>query len=169
MKTICAWCNKSMGSIIFDENSEGLLSHGICKECFGAMKGPKKSTLKEFLDSIETPVLVVGLDATINYANMQAREILQKEMPNIEGIWGGDVFECAYAKLREGCGNTSHCVGCTIRNTVMDTMQTGNSHLRSPAYLMQGTPEDNQEIKFLISTEKVSDVVLLRIDKVGDH
>jgi hypothetical protein len=48
-------------------------------------------------------------------------------------------------------------------------MQTGKSHLRSPAYLIQGTPDKNKEIKFLISTEKVGEVVLLRIDKIGAH
>lgn len=102
-------------------------------------------------------------------ANSQALGILQKEMPEIVGRKGGDVFECAFAKFPQGCGNTVHCDACTIRNTVMDTMLSGNSHLRTPAYLIRGLPEDNQEIKFLISTEKVADVVLLRIDKVGEH
>lgn len=120
MKIVCAWCQKDMGSKLSEENSEGLLSHGVCKECFGALIGPKKLPLKDFLDSIEIPVFVVGLDVTMHYANKHAREFLQKEMPSIEGFWGGDVFECAYAKLREGCGKTIHCVGCTIRNTVTD-------------------------------------------------
>ena len=92
---------------------------------------------------------------------------LQKELPHIEGFKGGDVFECAYAKLPEGCGETNHCDGCSIRKTVMDTFQTGKSHLKTPAYLFHGIPDNNDEIRFLISTEKVKDVVLLRIDEVG--
>lgn len=114
-------------------------------------------------------MLVVNSNARIACVNKQAQEVLQKKMPAMEGQTGGDVFECAYAKLPAGCGKTIHCDGCTIRNTVMDTFNTGNSHLHTPAYLIQGAPDENQEIKFLISTEKFSDMVLLRIDKIGRH
>jgi len=89
-------------------------------------------------------------------------------MPSIDGFRGGDVFECAYSKLPKGCGKTIHCVACTLRNTITDTFNTGNNHIRTPAYLTQGTFDDNQAIKILISTEKFADVVLLRIDKVGE-
>jgi hypothetical protein len=169
MDIMCAWCKKDMGSKPSQGVQEGIVSHGICKECASALLGPNKLPLKDFLDAIEIPVLVVGLDVTIHYANKQAREILHKEMPSIEGLWGGKVFECVHAKQPEGCGNTIHCVGCSIRTTITDTMKTGVSYFHTPAYLCQGTPEDNQEIKFLISTERISDIVLLRIDKVGEH
>ena len=79
------------------------------------------------------------------------------------------MFECAYATLPGGCGNTIHCDGCTIRNTVMDTFQTGKSHLKKPAYRIHGIPDKNQEIHYLISTVKVKDVVLLRIDKIESN
>jgi len=79
------------------------------------------------------------------------------------------VFECANAKLPEGCGNTIHCSGCTIRRNVMDTQETGRRHFRVPAYLNQGNPESYQQIRFLISTEKVEGIVLLRIEEVGNN
>jgi hypothetical protein len=72
-----------------------------------------------------------------------------------------------YSALPEGCGKTVHCSGCAIRNTVMDTFQSGKSHLAVEAPLVYGTPDNRHEISFLISTEKVKDVVLLRIDTVG--
>jgi hypothetical protein len=87
-------------------------------------------------------------------------------MKDFVGFRGGDVFECAYASLPGGCGETIHCEACTIRNTVMDTFKTGKSHLKTPAYLLQGIPDNYHEIQFEISTEKVKDVVLLRIDKI---
>jgi hypothetical protein len=123
----------------------------------------------DFLDGLDAPVLVVSSDVIVDYANKHTQDFLQKEMTYIEGFRGGDVFECAYAKLPEGCGKTIHCVACTIRNTITDTFKTGNSHLLTPAYLTQGKPDDTQEIKLLISTEKLADVVLLRIDTVGEH
>jgi hypothetical protein len=48
----------------------------------------------------------------------------------------------------------------------MDTFRSGKSHLRTPAYLNRGNPDDFEKIDFLISTEKVKGVVMLRIDKV---
>jgi hypothetical protein len=81
---------------------------------------------------------------------------------------GGDVFECAYARLPGGCGRTAHCSGCTIRQTVMDTVRTGQGHLRAPAYLNRATPDGVQRIPLTISTERVGDFVLLRIDAVED-
>ena len=169
MQRICAWCKKDLGTIYSDHHSDSVISHGICDECKDSFFGSTKLSLMEYLDSLGAPVLVIDADGNAQTANKQAREIIQKELPDIEGFKGGDVFECAYAKLVGGCGKTVHCDTCTIRNTVMDTMLTGKSHLRSPAYLNQGTTDKHKEIKFLISTEKVADVVLLRIDKVGEH
>jgi len=123
----------------------------------------------DYLDSLGVPILVVDSEGSIDCANKYARDILQKAPSEINGRKGGDVFECAYAKLPKGCGNTIHCDACTIRNTVMDTHVTGNPHIYTKAYLTQGTPDENQEIKFLISTQKVANIVLLRIDKAGSH
>lgn len=131
------------------------------------MLKPLSDTLMDFLDSMDAPVLVVDACGIVRSANKHARSILQKGLPDIEGFTGGVVFECAYADLPEGCGHTLHCNGCTIRNIVMDTMSSGMSHLNTPAYLIRGTSYSNTEIPFLISTEKVKDFVLLRIDKTG--
>ena len=48
----------------------------------------------------------------------------------------------------------------------METYASGKSFLRVPAMLSGNTPEDPVIIKLLISTEKVSDLVLLRIDEI---
>jgi hypothetical protein len=49
----------------------------------------------------------------------------------------------------------------------MDAYEPGKSLLRVPAYLNRKTSGDSQKLRFLISTEKVREVVLLRIDEVG--
>lgn len=110
-------------------------------------------------------MIVIDSDARVLTANKQAREALHKDQKSIHGFRGGEVFECAHAKLPGGCGNTVHCSGCTVRRTVMDTMETGRSHLHTPAYLHHGTPENFRRVDYFISTEKVGDAVLLRIDE----
>jgi len=167
MRKMCSWCTTDMGTVPSEFFSDADITYGICAECLNMHFGPRQIGFLEFIDSLEAAVVVVDGTGNVNSANKQARALLHKELPHIEGFKGGDVFECAFAKLPEGCGETIHCDACTIRNTVMDTFQTGRSHVKTPAYLLRGFPENNNEIRFLISTEKVNDIVLLRIDEVG--
>ena len=167
MKKICAWCNSELDAVHEKNQPKDIITHGICAFCQEKILGPNKVEWLEFLDSLDVPVVVLDATGAVETANMAAREILQKELPAIVGLAGGVVFDCMYSVLPEGCGKTVHCSGCTIRNTVMDTFQSGKSHLEVQAPLMYGTSGTNREISFLISTEKVKDVVLLRIDTVG--
>ena len=152
-----------------EPQAEEVITHGICLECADKIFSEMGIELTFFLDRLAAPVVLVDDTGSVKTANKQAIRLLQKELPDIVGHQGGDVFRCAYAKLPEGCGNTIHCSGCTIRKTVMDTMQSGKSHLNTPAYLNRGPSDDHMKIDLLISTEKVKDVVLLRIDKVSSN
>ena len=167
MRRVCAWCRKDMGQTRSEMHSEEVITHGICEACADRLFANLGKELVSFLDRLAAPVVVVDEKGSIRTANREALRLLQKERSDIEGYKGGDVFECIYAKLPEGCGQTVHCSGCTIRRTVMETWESGKSHLKRPAYLNRGTPEAYRKIHFLISTEKVGGVVLLRIDEVG--
>lgn len=167
MKKICAWCNRKLDAISEEDQPEDIITHGICSSCQEKILGPNKVEWLDFLDSLDVPVVVLDATGMVETANVAARELLQKDLPAIAGLEGGVVFDCMYSALPEGCGKTVHCSGCTIRNTVMDTFQSGKSHLAVEAPLTYGTSGASREISFLISTEKVKDVVLLRIDTVG--
>lgn len=54
-----------------------------------------------------------------------------------------------------------------IRTSVMETFKTGNSIKKAPAYLDQMQGQEIKKINYLISTEMVNDVVLLRVDEVN--
>jgi len=168
MRQVCAWCGKEMGDSSTDGESHKTITHGICDSCAYHLIAQAGMPLQEYLDGLNTPVLVVNGDGIVETANAHARAVLQKDLSQIVGQKGGDVFECTYARLPQGCGNTIHCAGCTIRRTVMHTHETGQSHTRVPAVLNWENEDERQRILFLISTEKVQDMVLLRIDRVGD-
>lgn len=158
-----------MGVHPSEDNSERMITHGMCEECINNVFAGSRIELGTFLDTFAAPVLVVDETACVITANKQARMLFHKDLPDIEHLEPGDVFECAYAKLPAGCGKTIHCDGCTIRNTIMDTLQSGKSHLKTPAYLHTGTPDDCTKIDLLISTERVKGVVMLRIEIVGSN
>ena len=166
MKRVCAWCRKELGRVDSQVGSENAITHGICGTCRDNMLFQMGVELGVFLDSLKLPIVVVDRGGTIVTGNDQARAMLQKALSEIEGYKGGEVFECAYARLPEGCGNTMHCSGCTIRRTVMETHGTGRSFLRVPATLNRNTLQDPEKVKLLISTERLADLVLLRIDKM---
>ena len=123
--------------------------------------------LREYLDHLEAPVLVVNGDGVVKTANKVAQDLLQKDLSEIEGYLGGKVFECVHSTEPGGCGETIHCSGCAIRRTVMETLNTGNNQLRVPASLDCKTHTGVCGIHYLISTEKLGEVVLLRVDEVN--
>lgn len=166
MRTICAWCRKKMFRVDSQPVSENLISHGICEDCQDNILFQMGVELQVFLDSLGVPIVVVNEEGIVVTGNDRARRLLRKGLTEIEGFRGGEIFECAYARLPEGCGNTKHCSGCTIRRTVMHTHATGKGYLRIPATLSRYNPEATEKITFLISTERFNDLVLLRIDKI---
>ena len=166
MKRICAWCKKELQGVDSQAVHENVITHSICETCKDNLLFQLGIELQVFLDSLDVPIVVVDGEGIIVTGNDQARTLLRKELPEIEGYKGGEVFECAYARLPEGCGNTIHCSGCTIRRTVMQTYETGRSFFRVPAVLNRDTPKEPDKTSLLISTERLADVVLLRIDKI---
>ena len=167
MKRVCAWCRRNMGAVHSGIQPESAITHGICEDCANNLFGDMGMKLTAFLDSLAAPVLLVDSTGSVKTANQQAQALLRKDLPDIEGHQPGDVFECVHAETPEGCGHTIHCGGCAIRRTVMDTFRSGKSHVNVPAFVNRGTSGDGWKVDLLISTEKVKDVVLLRIDEFG--
>jgi hypothetical protein len=168
MKVICAWCEKELENISEDEKtSKYEVSHGICLPCKQRFLANDEYSLDGFLNKLEAPVLVVNSEGEIALANNQALDLLGKDLDQVKGYRGGDVMECAHAALPDGCGNTRHCVACTIRNNVMDTLETAECKQRVPAYLNQQLNGGKRIVDYLISTEKIGEVVLLRIDHIS--
>lgn len=166
MKRICAWCNEELGSPLPDADHHEVITHGICEACVDTFFSGTGTTLHNFLDSLDVPVVIVNDDVAISAANSAALALLGKEATDVVGNRGGDVFECVFAALPQGCGKTIHCSGCMIRDTVLDTYRTGTSHLKCPATLNRRAGGQAEHIDLLISTEKLHDVVLLRIDRL---
>ncbi|MFH0960922.1 MAG: hypothetical protein V1897_19735 [Pseudomonadota bacterium] len=165
MKRICAWCKKSLGEVESNFDDEHAVSHGICPECALNLVSSSGLPLQEFLNDLGVPVLVTDAEIMIKTANRQAREILNKELSQIEGFACGNVINCEWARLPEGCGNTIGCGDCAVRQTVTETFKTGQTVLRRLVEINH--QPGSQKINLLISTELVGEVVLLRIDELS--
>lgn len=164
IRRVCSICGSSLGEPLEADLPEEHTSHGVCSNCLEAYAAGFGQTMGDFLDSLLAPVFVVDSNGSIVTANALARKTVSKEPSQIEGRPGGDVFECQYARQPGGCGYTIHCRSCVIRNTVMETHQTGLPCVRVAACQDLDTFQGPRRIRFFISTEKLGDTVLLFID-----
>ena len=165
MRRICAWCKKEL-SPREDLDTEQEITHGICSLCALKFTSSVSRKLKDLLDLISEPVLMVDAMGIVKAANESGLRLLGKDLAAIEGHPGGDVLECSYARTPEGCGRTVHCKTCAVRNILMDTLTHGRGYTRVPAFQKIRTPNGERIMRYYISTEKVGDRILLRIDDV---
>jgi PAS domain-containing protein len=162
MNMTCIWCDSEIG----DSGTQGAsASHGTCQNCTETIVDHQGVDLHRYLDNLPTPVMLVGRDVTVRYANSRARAKLGKELSDIEGCPPGLVLECDYAQLPGGCGNTVHCSSCSLRLAVSETLVTGRQFVKTLVVLQRGNGEEVQGKRLLISTRRSADTVMLRIDE----
>jgi hypothetical protein len=98
--------------------------------------------------------------------NRKASEITGSNPKDSVKRLPGDVFECQQARLPEGCGRAVCCSGCAIRKAVLKTFETGEPESGIPATLtLEG---DQSSVALTITAIKTGDVVMLRIEGLGD-
>jgi PAS domain-containing protein len=162
MPSICAWCKTALNDAV---NDLGPLSHGICKPCLVAMEY-QPQPLAAFLESLPGPVMAVNADGRVVSGNERLLGMVQKEQSAALDRLGGEVISCIYSELPGGCGQTVHCLGCSIRNAVNETRDTRQSKMRVPAYAYVRTPDGGVvKLDLRISTECAGNLVLLRVDE----
>jgi len=166
MAYLCTWCNNEMDPEQGRGHGSRTMVRSICTTCLEHFVFQMGVPLQTFLDSLPAPVFVVNDDVVVRAANKKGFALLKKESRMVLNKLGGIVFDCAYAQLPEGCGRTVHCSGCAIRRSVYHTYTTGKSLSEVPATL-RCDDSASPLIDMKISTEKMGDVVLLRIDQFG--
>lgn len=167
MTRLCRWCNARLSTEEGARQSGRRIAESLCAACSEHFVFQMGVPFQTFIDSLPAPIFVLDGDAVVRGANTLGHRLLGKKRPDqAETGLAGDVFECAYARLPEGCGKTIHCSGCAIRRSVYQTFETGESLINVPATLRYGDPSDPQPVAMRISTEKMGDVVLLRIDRM---
>lgn len=167
MRSVCAWCGVVLRPSGHAAGASEPITHGICRPCAEAMLADMTAPVDTSLDRLPAPILVVDSDVTIVGANHQALDALAKPLEEVAGRRGGDAIACQSSHLPGGCGRQVCCRSCAIRRTVTDTHSTGVARRAVPAYADVETPAGPRRMDLLISTEKLGDLVLLRIDELG--
>ncbi|MCU0241102.1 MAG: hypothetical protein MUF51_01610 [Vicinamibacteria bacterium] len=113
------------------------------------------------------PVMILDDDCTVQLANQKARIFLGKTARQLTGRLAGQALSCLNADGPEGCGHSEHCSGCVFRRSVTHTHATGESLRDVIAYQEKITPNGIAKVWYRISTERVGQIVLVRLEDVG--
>ena len=167
MKRVCAWCNSPMGSVRMSKTAGScLVTHSICSDCSDNLDFQLGVPLQRYLDSLKIPIIALNGDGSVIAVNCEAFRIYVGKTGEETAEWPDRIFECAHARLPEGCGNTVHCSGCAIRFAAADSYRTGESLRDLPAHFNHCDSDSHDKAELLISADRVDKIVFLRIVKL---
>jgi hypothetical protein len=163
MKHVCAWCGREYG-VSDEETNTNHVTHGICAECEDYFQRDEPESLRRLLNRFDSPVLCVDDDAEVITANDEACRLLAKEPGEIGDLMFGEMAQCHWSRLPEGCGRTEHCAACAVRLVVSETLASGTAVQDRRAYVDRFDDEGYvRRFHFLVSTGRHGDTVLLKI------
>ena len=120
----------------------------------------------EWIETIDTPILLMQENPRqVVTANRRALELFEKELHEVEGRRGGQVFDCIHAFTVDGCGKDINCEGCKIRDAIIDTFTTSKTHNGVSTTLQIKKAGGTISTVLQVSTEKIGDLALVRIER----
>lgn len=128
--------------------------------------------LRTMFDAIPSLIFVVDHDVRIEEYNAAAGKLLVGERETILKRRGGEILNCLHSKdTPEGCGHSTYCNTCVIRNSVTDAFK-GNSVVRRRSKIELVRGKDTLEIYALITASpfrfKTRALVLLVIEDINE-
>lgn len=118
-------------------------------------------------------MLLLDGDRRVRRVNALACSFTGSPISDMLGRRSGEALRCIHAiDIPEGCGFGPYCRECTVRQTILDTFDTGQSHHQVETTLPITVQGKEQNIQFLLSTTKVTvghyAMVLLSLQDISE-
>jgi hypothetical protein len=170
MTKVCIFCRTNA----VDDHAKSVergITGGICRSCEQKFQtSSSTSVLRSLAETIDAPVLVMQAEPRQVYtANRKALELFNKELHQIEKHRGGQVFDCVHAFTAAGCGKDEHCRPCKLKSAIVATLSTGHPYQGVSALLDIRKSTGTSTYTVQVSTEKIGDMALIRIDQYNDN
>ncbi len=166
MNKTCRQCKAGLES---NSKLKYIITGGICPDCIENIFDEQNNSIAAFLDSVDSPILLMQADPRqVRTANKKACKLFEKDLSEIEGRRGGQVFDCIHAYTEAGCGKDDNCENCKIKNSVVDTFTSGKSYDGVSTVLEIKMNDSKKPYTLQVSTEKVGDFALIRIDQYDE-
>jgi PAS domain S-box-containing protein len=162
---------KNEGTIFYAQLESIYLKHGggPLGQCLTAILDVSERTqvqndlrvrdaeLSAMLDSAPMLMLLVDTERRVVKSNRAAAEFAGRSLEEMVGLRAGDALRCLHSlDDPRGCGSGPSCHMCLIRNTVIDTIETGNRHRQVEWRLPFVREGQTEELAFFLYTSPVS-------------
>jgi len=164
---------------IFDENDD--VKHVLenVRDVTERKKAEEKlkkseSELSAIFENIPIIIMLVDRERRVRKINDTGVEFAGKTEEEMIGQRGGKALRCLHhLDDPKGCGFGSHCENCTVRNTVLDTFETGESHYRKEGIITFKQEGEEREMIFWVSTALIGfgekEHVLVSIEDITEQ
>ncbi|SHJ86210.1 PAS domain S-box-containing protein [Tangfeifania diversioriginum] len=135
----------------------------------------KEALLAAIYRNAPLVMLVLDSERRIQQVNGFATQFVGRSVEEMLGLRGGDALRCMHAlDDPQGCGFGEFCQNCVIRNTVLNTLETGETHLQVEApFYFQKNENEIQKMTFLASTTAITvkdkQMVLVTLQDITDR
>lgn len=130
----------------------------------------------DLFDEIPTAIFIVDDDVKIIHLNKEAKKLIDKNtiMYNKRG---GDILKCVHSKETPlGCGHSSSCKDCVIRNSINQAVEGKKTHRKQTILkleingeveifhaLITATPfKSNEQQLYMLIIENISELIRLK-------
>lgn len=135
----------------------------ICESCHRQL--PTGTGNSAWLEAIDAPILLLqGKPRQVVGANRRALALFGKELSEVAGHRGGQVFDCLHSFTEAGCGLDSNCERCKIKDAIVETFTTSAPHAVISTLPIKNGDETSTYL-LQISTQKIGDLALVRVER----
>jgi len=169
---------RSTADPIFDNNGEIMEVIHILTDISSSKRMEEtlrssEAKLKAIFDGTPIIMMVVDGENRIREMNAAGKKMARNKEKDTIRLRTGPVLRCIHSlENPEGCGYSESCSGCTLRTTVLDTLETGKEHHNVEADLVLAGEERTEEKTFLIQTTPVTiegeELVLTMLDDITE-
>jgi diguanylate cyclase (GGDEF)-like protein/PAS domain S-box-containing protein len=119
-------------------------------------KAEQKALLEAIFVNVPLVLMLVDSERRIQQINGFATQFAKRPAEDMLGLRGGEALRCLHAlDSSHGCGFGAHCQHCVIRNTVLDTLEQGKTHLQVEAPYTLYLDGQSRNLTLLISSTPV--------------
>ena len=125
------------------------------KRAHDALRDRKKE-LAAIYESAPLIMLIIDKEWRIKKTNAIISQLTGRSAGDMIDLRCGEALRCIHAlDVQEGCGFGPVCKECTLRLTVIDTIETGQSHHGVEMSILLSDGRKERDITFLVSTREL--------------
>jgi len=162
---ICSICRGDAENLGADGREAG--GFNLCDKCRKDFELKNAASLVPLLDRYSEPVMVVDSAGRLLSCNRLAEGVLGRRLIGIRGLLPGEFMKCGVATKHTGCGRGVKCGDCNLRQAIRTTFNEGRPIQKLPVALDAIHNGKVSIRRFTLSTQKVGEVVQLRIEDDG--